>query len=181
MTRRTEFSIATPRITGQPVCDGTRGYREFNLNLAGIRLQPVDNEILIQELHRREQHRLMSGTGIVPEEKLEDYLVRGLIDFNDICYDDHAKLLYKLAGQVMAHLRSYLKNEEEVLNVLQYHQQALVNLVHAQMQNHYEERATSYEAHVSKGFKTLRHNNYSAPVGETDRDFRVPVSDKQDI
>ncbi|MFH0938158.1 MAG: type III restriction endonuclease subunit R, partial [Planctomycetota bacterium] len=181
ITLRNELSIDIPRITVQPVGDVTRGYREFNLNLASIRLQPVDNEILIQELHRREQHRLMSGTGIVPEEKLEDYLVRGLIDFNDICYDDHAGLLYKLAGQVVAHLRSYLKNEDEVLNVLQYHQQALVNLTHAQMQEHYEEKAAAYEAHVSKGFTTLRPNNYSAPAGETERDFRVPVSDKQDI
>jgi type III restriction enzyme len=178
---RNELSIDIPRITVQPVGDVTRGFREFNLNLSGVRLQPVDNEILIQELHRREQHRLMSGTGIVPEEKLEDYLVRGLIDFNDICYDDHAALLYKLAGQVVAHLRSYLKNEDEVLNVLQYHQQALVSLVHAQMQEHYEEKATAYEAHVSKGFRTLRPNNYSAPAGETERDFCVPVTDKQDI
>jgi len=34
---------------------------------------------------------------------------------------------------------------------------------------------------VSKGFTTLRPNNYSAPAGETERDFRAPVSDKQDI
>jgi type III restriction enzyme len=181
ITLRNELSIDIPRITVQPVGDVTRGYREFNLNLASVRLLPVDNEILIQELHRREQHRLMSGTGIVPEEKLEDYLVRGLIDFNDICYDDHAGLLYNLAGQVVAHLRSYLKNEDEVLNVLQYHQQALVNLTHAQMQEHYEEKAAAYEAHVSKGFTTMRPNNYSAPAGETERDFRAPVSDKQDI
>jgi len=36
-------------------------------------------------------------------------------------------------------------------------------------------------AHVSKGFTTLRPNNYSAPVGESERDFRSPVSDKHDI
>ena len=181
ITLRNELSIDIPRITVQPVGDVTRGYREFNLDLSGVRLQPVDNEILIQELHRREQHRLMSGTGIVPEEKLEDYLVRGLIDFNDICYDDHAALLFKLAGQIVVHLRSYLKNEDEVVNVLQYHQQALVNLIHAMMQDHFEEKATVYEAHVSKGFTTLRPNNYSAPAGETERGFRAPVTDKQDI
>ena len=181
ITLRNELSIDIPRITLQPVGDVTRGYREFDLGLAGVRLQPVDNEILIQELQWREQHRLMSGTGIVPEEKLEDYLVRGLIDFDDICYDDHAALIYKLAGQVVAHLRTYLKDEDEVLNVLQYHQQALVNLVHAQMQDHYEEKAAAYEAHVSKGFTTLRPNNYSAPAGEAERDFRAPVTEKQDI
>jgi type III restriction enzyme len=146
-----------------------------------VNYQPVDNEILIQELHRREQHRLMSGTGVVPEEKPEDYLVRGLIDFNDISYDDQAELLYKLAGQTVAHLRSYLKDGEEVLNVLQYHQQGLVNLIHAQMQEHYEEKATAYEAQVSKGFTTLRPNNYSAPDNEAERDFRAPVIEKQDI
>ena len=181
ITLRNELSIDIPRIIVQPVGDVTRGYREFGLNLSSIRLLPVDNEILIQELHRREQHRLMSGTGILPEERLEDYLVRGLIDFNDICYDDHAELLYKLAGQVVAHLRSYLNSEDEVVNVLQYHQQAFVNLIHTQTQEHYEEKAAAYEAHVSKGFTTLRPNNYSAPAGETERDFRAPVSDKHDI
>lgn len=178
---RNELSIDIPRITVQPVGDIIRGYREFTLDLSSVRLQPVDNEILIQELHRREQHRLMSGTGIVPEDKIEDYIVRGLIDFNDICYDDHAGLLYNLAGQAVVHLRAYLKDEDEVLNVLQYHQQALVNLIHAQMQDHYEEKATGYEAHVSKGFTTLRPNNYSAPADETERDFRAPVSEKQEI
>lgn len=181
ITLRNELSIDIPRIIVQPVGDVIRGYREFSLNLSSIHLLPVDNEILIQELHRREQHRLMSGTGILSEERLEDYLVRGLIDFNDICYDDHAELLYKLAGQVVAHLRSYLNSEDEVVNVLQYHQQSLVNLIHAQIQEHYEEKAIAFEAHVSKGFTTLRPNNYSAPAGESERDFRAPVSDKHDI
>ena len=176
-----DLSIDIPRITLQPVGDVTRGYREFTMELSGVSYQPVDNEILIQELHRREQHRLMSGTGIVPEAKPEDYLVRGLIDCNDISYDEQADLLYRLAGQVVAHLRSYLKDENEVDNVLQYHQQGLVNLIHAQMQEHYEEKAAAFEVHISKGFTTLRPNNYSAPAEEVVRDFRVPVVDKQDI
>jgi len=176
-----DLSIDIPRITVQPVGDVTRGYREFTMELSRVKYQPVDNEILIKELYRREQHRLMSGTGIVAEERLENYLVRGLIDFNDISYDDQADLLYRLAGQVVAHLRSYLKNETEVANVLQYHQQGLANLIHAQMQEHYEEKAAAYEVHVSKGFTTLRPNNYSAPVDEVERDFRAPVVEKQDI
>jgi type III restriction enzyme len=39
---------------------------------------------------------LQDGSGIVEEKRPEDYLIRGLIDFNDISYDDHAVLLYKL-------------------------------------------------------------------------------------
>ncbi|WKZ32061.1 MAG: hypothetical protein QY316_09065 [Thermodesulfobacteriota bacterium] len=178
---RNELSIDIPRIIIQPVGNVTRGYKEFTLDLSGVRLQPVENEILIQELHRRQQSLIMSGTGIMPEDKPEDYIVRGLMEFNDICYDEHAGLLYDLAGQAVAHLRTYLKNEDEVLNVLQYHQQPLVNLIHAQMQSHYEEKAAGYEIHVSRGFTNLRVHNYSAPAGEAERDFNVPVSNKQDI
>lgn len=48
----------------------------------------------------------------------------------------------------------------------------------AQMQDHYEEKAADYEAHVTKGFTTLRPSSYSIPVGEEPRDFRIPVEDK---
>ncbi len=175
------LSIDIPRITLQPVGDVKRGYRDFKLDLASVNLQPVESEILIQHLQSQRQSRLTSGTGVVPEERLEDYLVRGLVDFDDISYDDHSELLYRLAGQVVAHLQGYLKDGDKVLNVLQYHQRSLVSLIHAQMQGHYEERATAYEAHVSKGFTTLRPNTYTAGDGEAERDFRAPVEDKLEI
>lgn len=175
-----ELSIDIPRITVQPVGDVHRGFKEFKLDLSKVRLQPVDHEILIQELHKRETHRLTSGSGVMTEKRPEDYLVRGLMDFNDISYDEHSQLLYKLAAQVVEHLKSYLKTADDVLNVLQYHQQPLANLVHAQMQEHFEEKAVAYEAHVSKGFTTLRTTNYMSSDGG-ERDVRAPVSDKQDI
>jgi type III restriction enzyme len=111
----------------------------------------------------------------------ENYLVRALVDFDDISYDDNADLLYKLAKQVVSHLRSYLPSEEGVVNVLQYHQQRLADLIHAQMQAHYWENATAYEAQVSKGFTSLRDNNYSAVSGGNAQDFRVTVEDRQYI
>ena len=43
---------------------------------------------------------------LATEARLEDYLVFGLIDYDDISYDDHAELLYKLSGQCIQHLRS---------------------------------------------------------------------------
>ncbi|OGJ90983.1 MAG: type III restriction endonuclease subunit R [Candidatus Raymondbacteria bacterium RifOxyA12_full_50_37] len=181
ITLRNELSIDIPRITIQPVGDVSRGFRDFSLNLSGVHLQPVDNEILIQELQKQKQYRLLSGDGVAKENRPEDYLVRGLIDYDDISYDQHAALLYKLSGQMVAHLYTYLKNEADVLNVLQYHQQALVNLIHSQMQEHYVETATSYEAHVSKGFVTLRPNNYTAPADESERDYHTPVTDLYNI
>ena len=172
-----EMSIDIPKIVVLPKGEVTAGYKDFDLDTRHINLQPVAQDILIQHLHDRQRYRLRDGSGIVEEKHPEDYLVRGLIDFNDISYDDHAALLYKLSGQVVAHLRTYLSSEEDVVNVLQYHQQPLVNLVHAQMQAHFVESATAYEVNVTKGFHTLRPNNYTADQNESGRDFRAPIPD----
>jgi type III restriction enzyme len=175
---RNELSIDVPRIVVLPKGTVTCGFADFDLDANSVHLQPVAKDILIQHLHDNTRHRLVSGDGVAKESRLEDYLVRGLIDFNDISYDDHSTLLYKLAGQVVKRLNSYLKNEDEVVNVLQYHQQQLVNLIHAQMQGHYKESATEYEVKVSKGFTIMRAGNYSAAADENVRNFRAPVEER---
>ncbi len=172
-----DLSIDIPKIVVVPKGEVVAGYQEFELDTRNINLQPVAQDILIQHLHDMHRYKLRDGSGVVEETRPEDYLVRGLIDFNDISYDDHAALLYKLAGQVVVHLRSYLSGDDDVVNVLQYHQQALVNLIHSQMQDHFTETAASYEAHVTKGFRTLRPNNYTAGADQVVRDFRAPIPD----
>jgi len=170
-----EMSIDIPRIVVVPRGEVVAGYETFDLDCSGINLQPVSQDILIQHLHENRRFKLQDGSGIVEEKRSEDYLVRGLIAFNDISYDDHASLLYKLSGQAVAHLRSYLGNEEDVVNVLQYHQQPLVNLIYSQMQAHFVESASEYEVHMTKGFHTLRRNNYTANAAEEVRNFRQSV------
>ncbi len=172
-----DLSIDIPKIVVVPKGEVVAGYQEFELDTRNINLQPVAQDILIQHLHDMQRYKLRDGSGVVEETRPEDYLVRGLIDFNDISYDDHAALLYKLAAQVVAHLRSYLSEEDDVVNVLQYHQQALVNLIHSQMQDHFTATAASYEAHVTKGFRTLCPNNYTTGADQAVRDFRIPIPD----
>ncbi len=175
------MSIDIPRIVVVPTGEVTGGFQDFDLDTSNVHLQPVANDLISQGLHKGQRYHLISGDGIVPEERLEDYLVRGLIDFDDINYDDNADLLYKLAGQMVRHLQSYLKSEDDVLNVLQYHQQTLVNLIHAQMLAYYKEEATEYTAQVTRGFTTIRANAYNAPADEPVRDVRTPVPDLQNI
>ena len=176
-----ERTIDIPRIIIVPKGEVSCGYRDFELDIDSIRLQPVDDDILIEHLRTHQRERLSYGSGIVAEERLENYLVRNLIDFDDISYDDHATLLYKLAGQLVTHLRSYLPDADAVSNVLQYHQQQLAELIHVQMQDHYWEKAADYEAQVSKGFMTLRPGSFSIPSNENIRLFRDPVEYRQNI
>lgn len=174
-------TIDIPRIIVVPKGEVSCGFHDFELDIGGIRLQPVDDDILIQHLRTHQRERLSDGSGIVTEDRAENYLVRVLMDFDDISYDDHADLLYKLAGQVVTHLQSYLPDKDAVSNVLQYHQQQLGELIHTQMQDHYWEKATDYEAQVSKGFMTLRASNFSILTSENIRFFRDPVEDRQNI
>jgi type III restriction enzyme len=46
------------------------------------------------------------------------------------------------------------------------------------MMEHFEEKATAYEAHVSKSFTTLKPETFSVPAGESVRSFRAPVDDR---
>lgn len=176
-------SIDIPRITIVPSGEVTSGFNSFKLNVGPVRLQPVAQEILIHHLRTNARERLTSVDGIAPESRLEDYLVRSLMDFDDINYDKQSDLLYDLAGQMVAHLRSYLPDEDAVTNVLQYHGGPLAGVIHSQMQEpgHYWEKSTGLEAKVNRGFMVLKSNNVSLDSGEIARDFRAPVAKKSDI
>jgi type III restriction enzyme len=176
-----DMSIDVPRIVIVPKqgVAAEHTFTDFDLDCSSVRLQTVEDDILMKYLDDNRVEMLARGTGIVEEERPEDYLVRGLVDFDDVSYDDHADLLYKLAGQMVAHLRSYLPDEKAVTNVLQYHQNKLVDIIHGQMQKHCKEPdAAEYEAQVSKGFETLKPGSYTSARGEAPRPFRAPVDEK---
>lgn len=176
-----EKTIDIPRISVVPTGEITSGFHDFDLDLSNVRPQPVDQEILIQHLQSNVRETLMTGRLAASEDRLENYLISALVDFDDICYDDESELLNKLATQLVVHLRSYLKDELEVANVLLYHQRSLADFVHAQMQQHYWETQSDVDVKVAKGFVSLRPSSFSLPAGETPRPFRAPVDDKQYI
>lgn len=174
-----ELSIDIPKIIVIPSDDATYEFKDFGLECGHIRLQPVSNEILVQHLDSNQRYKLQDISKAATEERLENYLVRGLMDYDDISYDDHAKLLYKLAAQLVQHLRSYLAGDEEVFNVLVAHNRQLVDTIYAQMQEHYHETATSYEVKVTKGFRTLNATHYLTAADEDVRPFREYVEEKR--
>jgi type III restriction enzyme len=171
-------TIFIPSITVVPSGEVTVGYQDFDLDCSSVRYPPVAKDLLIQRLTDNQRFRIISGDGVVQEARLENYIVRGLIDKDDVSYDDHAALMYKLAGQLVRHLQSYLSSEDDVRNVLQYHQSELVRLVHTQMNQHYIEKATEYLVSVSKGFQRLSSSSAELELGKSARDFRQPVEEK---
>jgi type III restriction enzyme len=174
-------TIDIPRILVVPKGEVTSGFNSFILDASSIHYQPVERDILIQHLRTHQQETLTSQGSAQTELRIEDYLVRALIDFDDISYDHHADLLYELAGQLVNHLRGYLKEESELTNVLQYYQRQLADFIHSQMQAHHWEQASGYDVVVSKGFTSLKPLAFTAPADEAVHNFRHPVADKTKI
>ncbi|PZR04353.1 MAG: type III restriction endonuclease subunit R [Archangium gephyra] len=176
-----EHIIAIPRVMVVPKGVVSAGFTVFSLNLSSFRLQPVSKEILVRHLESGEEHVIGALTGGAAEARLEDYVVRTLIEFDDISYDEQADLLYKLAGELVIHLRSYLKDDDEVRNVLIFHGKQIGEFIHAQMLPHAWEQASSYEAVVRQGLSDVRSQAFAAPAGEVVRQFDVPIDNKVDI
>jgi len=174
-------TITLPRIVVVPTGEVTTEYDDFDLDTTNIAPQPVPQDILIQHLRTGARELLSAVESPAEEAHLEDYLIRTLIDFDDIDYESQAELLYKLAGQMVSHLRSYLPDTEAVRNVLLYHNQHLAKAIHTQMLAHRRERAAGYEAQVSRGFETPRPIPLGMTEGEKVHDFRTPVGAKRSI
>jgi type III restriction enzyme len=172
-------TIDIPRIVLTPKDNKNYNFRDFNLNTSNLaRLNPVDQQILIQHLRTAEREQLQSYGALVKENRPEDYIVSALIDFDDISYDDHGELIYKLAGQMVQYLRSYLTTEDDVLNVLQYYRRELANIIHAQMQANFQSGHTDYEVTVTRGFERPKMASVSYDADKKAAYFRNNVEER---
>jgi type III restriction enzyme len=86
--------------------------------------------------------------------------------------------LYKLSGQVVGRLRTYLTSDAEIENALLRHGRQLAEFVFAQMMQHYKETPLAeedYEVRVTRGFTLLKSQPLNIAPGQKVRDFRQAV------
>ena len=169
-------TIDIPRIAVVPKGVVTSGFKPFTLDVSGLHLQPKDRSLVGQNLRDHQQFTFTAQPGVV-ERRLEDYIVHTLIDRDDIDYLTQASLLYDLAGQMVAHLRSYLSDESEVRNVLDLDRQLIADNIYAQMLAHFYESATEYAVEVRRGFTALKEPTYTVGAGQVVRDYRDTPDD----
>jgi len=144
----TQQTIDIPRVLVVPTGEVTSGFRPFTLELTALHYPAASGELWAQHLRTGELDIIALGQGGGEESRLEDYVVRGLVDFDDISYDDHADLLYDLAAQTVNHFREYL-SEDDTRQVLRSYQRDIAHFIHAQMQQHYWEDTAGYEVKIS--------------------------------
>jgi type III restriction enzyme len=181
--RIVQYTIDVPRIVVLPTREVNYHFPPFTLEgLDKIGYQPVAQELLLQHLEDNHQARIHWEGNDAGECRLEDYIVRQLMEQDAIDYDQHADMLYELAGQVIERLRAYLGDVPEKLeNVLIYWQRQLAEFVWTQMQAHVQTTPTDYRGTVTQGFDVLKPVSFTLAADELPRDFRAPIADKRRI
>ena len=177
-------TISIPQIVVLPKKQVTFTFEDFDLaDLSAINMRPIEDGIIIEDLRTQARVYLARAIDDPRESRAEDYLLRYLIERNEIDYDAHAALLYKLAGQVVARVKSYLANDAEVESVLLRHGRHLADFIFAQMMNHYRETPLGeddYEVTVTRGFMLLQPQAMNVPAGQRVRDFGQAVAPLSD-
>ena len=176
------LTIQVPHIMVRPKGDVTVTYEGFDLNTSAMDYKAVDQEVLIKHLEDNREFRLRLDVVGITEARPEDYLVHGLMDYNDIDYERDKALLYKLSGQAVQHLRSNHLDDHGVLNVLQFYRRPLVEEIHRQMGAHLLSSAKEgWEVTVRDQMSVLTGRIYGHDLKTPVRDFRHSVPDKRSI
>jgi type III restriction enzyme len=172
--------IPIPRIQVLPKDEVKSWFEPFTLELGSIRYPAPSKDLWVHNLHTGKGEAVSVINAGSREARMEDYVVAGLVDFDDVSYDSNADLLYDLAAQTVTHFRTYL-HEEEIWQVLHFHQKDIAKFIHVQMHKHYREETVGYEAKISRGFTELKPSAYTATANESPLDFRVSPTDRSNM
>lgn len=177
-----EKTIAVPQIVLTPTDQVSFGFKPFQLQgLEQWNYQPIGTELLVQMLRSEKRSTISASEGGEREERLENYIVARLIDFDEIDYDAHSGLLYNLAGQVIARLRSYLTNDDEVHNVLVSKGKDMAKAILAQMRENMWRTQTGYRVTLHAAFTMLKPQAYDGSSKNAVRDFRMSLERPSEI
>jgi type III restriction enzyme len=155
------YSIDIPRISVVPKGPVKSGYREFRLDVSKMNFQPQDMALIGQGLRSGKQV-IYGQSSSVPEARFEDYIVRELINYDDVDYDEYANLIYDLSAQAVAHFKTYLGTDDELHNVFGNYGKNIAENIHLQMAQHYFEDISESEVLVSQGFTPLKPCAFTA-------------------
>ncbi len=145
-------TIDIPRVMTMPKSETRTKYADFTLDMERIpKVQPVSDQLLIQEMRTGRRKTLLALRAGDNLTRPEDAILAEMLDeYNDISYDDHADLLYRLLGEVVTSIRERLKDEKEVESAVICNAGPLAEAVYEQLKKHEIVYADGWETKVSR-------------------------------
>ena len=168
-------TIDIPRIVVVPEGEVSYGYHPFTLDMVNLNLQPSNRQLISHSLQTNQQISIPAQ----PQKKyqrLEDYIVEHLVDKDDVSYDEHADLIYDLAGQAVTFFRDVKTySDDELHNVFFGFGKLIADHIHAQMAEHFWEKAAGYEVTIRAGFTPLKETAYTKMAKQPVHNYRETV------
>jgi len=131
--RFVENTIPIPRLTIVPSGETRLVFDDFELDTTKMNFQPGSEEILTHELQSGKRRILAAGYQSGGPAFVEDHIVSALIDKQEISYDEHNELLYKLSHQAVIHFHTYLGSDRDVVNVVMNFKRQIAEQIYQQM------------------------------------------------
>ena len=159
-------SIKIPRISVVPEEDFEVGFRDFNLDTQNLRLSEVSEDLQEKVLTRNEGIQILLKGGrhsTVTDHR--DIIVSELINYNEVDYDDHANLLYRLAGQALDSIKIG-REDKAVNNILWNNKKTIGDFIYAQMKGHFYLEAKGFKTEISTSFSEIKSHNMSKIAAE---------------
>lgn len=155
-----EKTIPIPRVLIQQKNDVVSGFRDFDLDVAGLNYQTVSEEIIRRTLRTNENEILQSVDSGVDRDTPENILVNELINYPEVDYDRESKLLFKLAKQAIAKLGN-MRSEDDLKNIVLYHKREISKYLYAQLQQHFFLESSGFEEPLVYPFDQIKPHNFS--------------------
>jgi type III restriction enzyme len=169
--------IEIPRITIQQSLEVQSGFKDFDLDVSNLSYQPVSEEILVRFLREQENSTdIIIGKGRIVPDSLDNIIVNELINHPEVDYDKHSDLLFKLANQAIVKFRSYLHDDDKLINVVQYHKREISNYIYAQLMEHFYFEAPSFEKPIVRPFTRIEEHNLSKYAKDAITHYRETVT-----
>jgi len=154
--------IEIPRMVLQQADEVRSGFHDFDLETDKLNYQPVSEEILIQRLREQEDGiSYIRGKGRIIPDRLDNIIVNELVHMPEIDYDSQADLLFKLANAAIGRFKTYLKANDEIINVVQYNKREIARFIYAQMMEHFYCESPRYEDVLVLPFQSIKDHNFS--------------------
>lgn len=134
-------------------------FEDFDLDVKNLNYQPISDEILRKTLREQETETIMSK-GTIVYDRLDNIIVNELINIPEVDYNTCAKLLFKLARQVLDKFATYL-SKDDIKNVVQYRKRDIAGYIKPQLMEHFKKEVVKFEAPDVRAFsQILEHNSY---------------------
>ena len=175
--------IPIPRLVIQPSGITRLVFNDFDLDTTKMKYQPGSEEIITRELQSGNQRVLSAGAVNYKEKYIENHIISILIEKQEIWYDEHKDLLYKLAHQAIRHFKSYLANDRDVLNVVLNFKMPIAEQIYQQMMVNYEIVHDGFEKPVMtvRPYSEIKEPAMSKNVGERIYDYKENIEPASQI